>query len=375
VSLMPMGNIPPWLAQILGQQPGMQQSGMQQPGMRPQQTNPVRNLFADPNFSLALLANSRGQSFGQAIGNAGLQAQGLRQQREDDALRQEYLKAQIANMGRGPQRKPVVVAGPDGKPVYVPEDEAIGKSPFLASQDGIGDYQPGDYTPQSWAKFLANGKKDASVLERYAAPRQESSRPFQNVQRVLPDGSTQQGTFDTRDGTFNWTGEVVPPGTKPRVDAQGRKEGEIAGERVAKGGRAYETFKVGIANLEKALSNTVTGPGMSWLPALTSNQQVAEGAEADMAPILKQLFRESGEGTFTEGDQALLLKMVPTRGMNAEARKIRLQMIDEIVRAKLGLEDAKASGGQSGPAVGTVESGYRFKGGDPADQKNWEPAR
>jgi hypothetical protein len=33
---------------------------------------------------------------------------------------------------------------------------------------------------------------------------------------------------------------------------------------------------------------------------------------------------------------------------------------------------AKAAGGSGGPKVGTVEGGYRFKGGNPADKSNWE---
>ena len=28
-----------------------------------------------------------------------------------------------------------------------------------------------------------------------------------------------------------------------------------------------------------------------------------------------------------------------------------------------------------GPTVGTVEDGYRFKGGNPADSKNWEKVK
>jgi hypothetical protein len=55
-----------------------------------------------------------------------------------------------------------------------------------------------------------------------------------------------------------------------------------------------------------------------------------------MAPVLKQMFRESGEGVFTDRDQDMLIAMLPTRIDHPEAAKAKMQGIDAIVRAKLG---------------------------------------
>jgi hypothetical protein len=62
-----------------------------------------------------------------------------------------------------------------------------------------------------------------------------------------------------------------------------------------------------------------------------------------MAPVLKQIFRVAGEGTFTDKDQALLLEMVPTRKDSPEARAIKTQNIDNIIRAKLGMDTGSGS--------------------------------
>lgn len=54
--------------------------------------------------------------------------------------------------------------------------------------------------------------------------------------------------------------------------------------------------------LESGLSASETGPLAGRIPAFTTEQQVAEGAVAATAPILKQIFRTAGEGTFTDKD-------------------------------------------------------------------------
>lgn len=116
---------------------------------------------------------------------------------------------------------------------------------------------------------------------------------------------------------------------------QGKTQAELQ-ETQRKNKTAFNVYSTGMTNLRQAMAGTDTGPLAGRIPAVTSAQQIAEGAGAAMAPVLKQLFREAGEGTFTEGDQKLLTDMLPKRTDHPEAAKAKLQMIDELVAAKLG---------------------------------------
>lgn len=289
----------------------------------------LRGLLGNPDLAMALLANSgyspQKRGFGEILGTSMQQAQAAGSQRQDDEFKRKYMEAQMAALGQHGQER----------------------SPY-------GQYQPGDYTPESWAAFMKSN--DPSALKRYSTPRQEFSPSFQNVTQTLPDGSTQQGTFDTRTGAYNWKGAVVPAGTKARTTAEGTAEGTITGTRNAKTPLAYDTYRTAIGSLSKALEATTTNPIAGAFPDFTAAQQTAEGSIANMAPVLKDLFRQSGEGTFTEGDQALLLKMIPTRKDHPEARAAKLEMIDGIVKAKLGIRgDAPmAPAGIARPAAGAT---------------------
>jgi len=100
-------------------------------------------------------------------------------------------------------------------------------------------------------------------------------------------------------------------------------------------GVALDVYRTGMKGLIDALGQTDTGPFVGLSPALTSNQQIADGAVAAMAPILKQIFRSAGEGTFTDSDQKLLTQMIPTRTDSKKAIASKLSNIDAIVRSKL----------------------------------------
>jgi hypothetical protein len=98
---------------------------------------------------------------------------------------------------------------------------------------------------------------------------------------------------------------------------------------------ALAVYDTAIKGLAESLGKTVTGPVAGWLPAMTDDQQAAEGALAVMAPVLKGIFRASGEGTFTKDDQEVLMRMLPTRKDTPAARKSKLASVDAVVRAKL----------------------------------------
>lgn len=198
----------------------------------------------------------------------------------------------------------------------------------------IGQYNPGDYTPQSWAPFLKSG--DPSGLQRQYAP---PAPPNQTVIQ-LPQG---QAAFNPR------TGQLAP--LSLREDQRTAEVADVMATESAKAGAtaavekqvkqsekdaAFNLYETARDGLLSGLEGSRTGPIAGRIPAVTAAQQVAEGGVAAMAPVLKQLFRVAGEGVFTDRDQQLLTDMIPKRSDLPDARKAKIQNIDAIVKAKLG---------------------------------------
>ncbi|QDP63213.1 MAG: hypothetical protein Unbinned1520contig1002_11 [Prokaryotic dsDNA virus sp.] len=128
---------------------------------------------------------------------------------------------------------------------------------------------------------------------------------------------------------------------KPVVDAAvisavGQARAEVAklGEERSSS-KTLNVYNNAMSNLTKSLDDTVTGPFIALTPALTANAQIADGATAMMLPLMKDVFRGAGEGTFTEGDQKILTDLIPTRNDLPEARAAKISMIDSMIRAKL----------------------------------------
>lgn len=106
----------------------------------------------------------------------------------------------------------------------------------------------------------------------------------------------------------------------------------------------FDTFSSSLTNVADSLADTSTGPVAGLLPAVTAAQQTAEGAIAATAPVLKQIFRQAGEGTFTDKDQELLVSMIPTRSDHAEAAINKLNNIVDLVGTKLNATPEQIEG-------------------------------
>lgn len=111
----------------------------------------------------------------------------------------------------------------------------------------------------------------------------------------------------------------------------------------------------------------------SWLlqeirnltPAAGSPLEGTGGAQSKLNALGRHLTNE-----LAIAEQSLQRELSPQNRQELEARVSGLQA--GIARVQGALRSFGGNETQGGPAVGTVEDGYRFLGGDPADPNSWE---
>lgn len=107
-------------------------------------------------------------------------------------------------------------------------------------------------------------------------------------------------------------------------------------------------------------------------------------ATAELQPIQAQIKNLSksliGAGAISDYEQKMMESAagaIADPRTPTEARKAALRVVYDINQKAIAkypdlLQRLERSKTASGPAVGTIDSGYRFKGGDPAQANNWE---
>ena len=110
-------------------------------------------------------------------------------------------------------------------------------------------------------------------------------------------------------------------------------------KRQEKDYQAYKLVSTDLKNTYKNIPDILTGSLQGNLPAASQSSRMFETTQKQMLPLLKDVFRKPGEGTFTEGDQRLLTELLPNRTMNAEEFDVAIRRLDAVVAMKVSQAD------------------------------------
>lgn len=195
----------------------------------------------------------------------------------------------------------------------------------------------------SFENLIANFSEKDKVKARRIKARLDPGAMGSALQTIAASGTapTIADVEATIEGAKETSKLLAQKELKPEIEAavisavgQAKALVNQAGEGRSNN-KALGVYETAMGNLTKALDNTITGPFIGFTPAMTSNAQIAEGAVAMMLPLMKDVFRSAGEGTFTDSDQKILNDLIPTRSDNPKARASKITMLDSMIRAKL----------------------------------------
>lgn len=151
----------------------------------------------------------------------------------------------------------------------------------------------------------------------------------------------------------------------------------------------------GLKNLKQFtdLAAKLPDTGSPWLNTpvrlvnekmLGSPDQAAALAAGQVA--LREIARVTNDpklsGSLTDSARSEVMGLVPKNATIPQIKRVAIILQQDMANVHGSLQDQKnaiqqrlgnsASGGNAGPAVGSIENGYRFKGGDPGKKENWE---
>lgn len=97
-------------------------------------------------------------------------------------------------------------------------------------------------------------------------------------------------------------------------------------------------------------------------------------ARAFVFNVVSGVIKERAGTAQSAGEAATLARFLPAEGDNAKVIEDKLTGFQKYLDAKeAGTTKKKLTpSAPSGPKIGTVQDGYRFKGGNPADPSSWE---
>jgi hypothetical protein len=254
---------------------------------------------------------------------------------------------------------------------------------FAPSQQPQNEYglnvfytQDQDGKVHAWQLSKSGERKEVSIDGQTPAP-----------QAQFLDLGTAQQPVDRR------TGQAIPGAQPMPIDVAGEAQNKSLGSNT---GEAQFALPTAVNNAQMALDeiqairddpSRKTGTGMSSIlnsipgtGAYDFQKRVDQARSGAFLQAFNSL-RGGGAISDAEGRKAEEALARLSTSQTEEGFTKALDDFESVVRKGLAVAQQKAgapqtpivpSQPQGGPQPGTVEGGYRFKGGDPADQNNWE---
>ena len=231
--------------------------------------------------------------------------------------------------------RPVIVQGPDG-PVYADAASAVGQTPYIKQNAAPS-------IPQSEPLVAVQGRDGPVMMPRsQAAGMAPAEKPAPSAATISP------------------------------------KELATARSKVTQAKAARDQLAKARAAFEKLKNSTAAGPfGAGKIPTEAGRQ--FDAAIDTARNTVTGIFRVPGVGAMSDFETRLQQAAFPDRNDYESVTVQKMNdldaMIAELESGYQGMLGQSQGGAKAGPKVGSVDGGYRFKGGDPADSQNWVKAK
>jgi hypothetical protein len=352
----------------------------------------LRGILAQPStndFALALLANSgysnRRRGLGEIIGTSMLQSRQMAAEQAQQKLREQFMRAQIEAMQQKPQAQEelAIVIGEDGKPVYVPRSQAIGKSPYEKPSGAtslpttVQEYEIAK--SQGYGGTFMDYRRDVARMGQSpgaAAQRPAAIETYEYLRNLPPDeqaamlGSMRAQQVVPIAGVPN---VITPTGTRPlstpeaetaakrdaaRATAEGTAQVEGQGKK-----NAVASMNYVIGEMRKQIDSTLQGGpmGLTGMVGRVTDSQTArrfDNLREQLSTELRTVFRIPGEGTLSDREQAQYGLQLPDVRNSAANNNAILNDLQARVGMRVPGAAPAAPAAPEAPAAG---SGRRVK--------------